>query len=306
VRVDGSDGLDPARAELPILVQPDHAPCIGALDPPATDGAVVLLTAPRRFALRVVTDDLDLYPPPPPGDPYLGAAALAWSMRPAGATRVDRAARRRRRGRSRPRAVRARRSPRAAGRGRRSHAALAGHPPGLRARGGLVQHRAPGRLRAAPDLARGGAMMTPRRPLALVLALALAGCGAEQLQPDQDARACSLAVQVEPGDPIAPTTVTARATVTGAERRLHLYLDRAPRRRPGGGDPAHPRQSRHRLHRHHRRGLRRHPRRRRRGPGVYALAGAGERPRPGRHAGRAAAAGSRRPRPRAPRCKSGP
>jgi hypothetical protein len=86
VRVDGSDGLDPARAELPILVQPDHAPCIGALDPPATDGAVVLLTAPRRFALRVVTDDLDLYPPPPPGDPYLGAAALAWSMRPAGAT----------------------------------------------------------------------------------------------------------------------------------------------------------------------------------------------------------------------------
>jgi hypothetical protein len=58
-------------------------------------------------------------------------------------------------------------------------------------------------------------MMTPRRPLALVLALALAGCGAEQLQPDQDARACSLAVQVEPGDPVAPTTVTARATVTG-------------------------------------------------------------------------------------------
>lgn len=85
VRVDATDGIDAERVDLPILVQPDHAPCLSAVEPVSADGAVILVTAPRRFAVGVVADDLDLYPPPPPGDPYLGAATLAWSMRAVGA-----------------------------------------------------------------------------------------------------------------------------------------------------------------------------------------------------------------------------
>lgn len=85
VRVDGTDGLEAARGELAVQVRPDHAPCLTAVEPSVADGAVVIATAPRRFAVVVVADDLDLYPAPPPGDPYLGAAALRWSQRPAGA-----------------------------------------------------------------------------------------------------------------------------------------------------------------------------------------------------------------------------
>lgn len=85
VRVDGSDGIDVGRGEATIRVQPDHAPCLTAVEPAVADGAVVIATAPRRFAVVVATDDLDPFPAPPPGDPFLGAATLRWSMRPAGA-----------------------------------------------------------------------------------------------------------------------------------------------------------------------------------------------------------------------------
>ncbi|MBK9030681.1 MAG: hypothetical protein IPL61_04970 [Myxococcales bacterium] len=85
VRVVGDDGTDTAQAEVTIAVRPDHAPCLGAVEPATAAGAVVIALAPRRFAVVVVADDLDVYPPPPPDDPFLGAAELAWSMRPVGA-----------------------------------------------------------------------------------------------------------------------------------------------------------------------------------------------------------------------------
>lgn len=84
VRVDASDGLGTGRGELPIAVRPDHAPCIGAIEPATTDGAVLVTTEPRRFAVLVVADDLDSYPAPAPGTPFVGAATLAWSMRAIG------------------------------------------------------------------------------------------------------------------------------------------------------------------------------------------------------------------------------
>ncbi len=83
VRVTASDRIERRDTDTSILVRPDHAPCLGATEP--ASGAVVLATAPRRFAVLVVSDDLDVYPAPPPGDPYLGAASFAWSMRPVGA-----------------------------------------------------------------------------------------------------------------------------------------------------------------------------------------------------------------------------
>ena len=84
IRVDASDGLASGRGELPIAVRPDHAPCIGAIEPATTDGAVLVTTEPRRFAVLVVADDLDSYPAPAPGTPFVGAARLAWSMRKVG------------------------------------------------------------------------------------------------------------------------------------------------------------------------------------------------------------------------------
>jgi hypothetical protein len=85
VRVDAADGQTTARGELALQVRPDHAPCLTSVEPSVADGAVVIATAPRRFAVEVVSDDLDLFPAPPAGDPYLGAARLRWSQRPAGA-----------------------------------------------------------------------------------------------------------------------------------------------------------------------------------------------------------------------------
>ena len=85
VRVEADDGTEVTRGELAIQVRPDHAPCLAAVEPTTPDGAVVIAIAPRRFAVVVVADDLDTYPPPAPDDPFLGAAALVWSMRPVGA-----------------------------------------------------------------------------------------------------------------------------------------------------------------------------------------------------------------------------
>ena len=51
--------------ELPVLVQADQPPCLGALTPVVPpDGASFPLDDERRFAVLTVDDDLDVYPPP--------------------------------------------------------------------------------------------------------------------------------------------------------------------------------------------------------------------------------------------------
>jgi len=93
VRITASDGLDDFVYDLPIIVVPDQPPCLGAVDPaPAPVGSYLILDAPRRIGVLAVEDDLDVYPPPPANDPYLGAAELRWYVRAPGAssyTQVD-------------------------------------------------------------------------------------------------------------------------------------------------------------------------------------------------------------------------
>ncbi|MCA9678269.1 MAG: hypothetical protein H6709_16740 [Kofleriaceae bacterium] len=76
-------GHDPLGAEvettLTVPFADDQWPCIGAADPGfPPEGASVVLDAPRRFALLSVQDDLDIWPPPPPSDPYLDATSFRW------------------------------------------------------------------------------------------------------------------------------------------------------------------------------------------------------------------------------------
>lgn len=85
VRVTATDGIDTAVESRTLVVEPDRAPCIGATDPPAATGAL-LLDGRRRISVLAVDDDLDVYPFPPPSDLYLGPATFSWSVRAAGAT----------------------------------------------------------------------------------------------------------------------------------------------------------------------------------------------------------------------------
>jgi hypothetical protein len=63
----------------------DTPPCIAALDPiVAPDGAVLPISAPTRFAVPLVTDDLDPYPALA-GEPLFGTSAFQWSILPPGA-----------------------------------------------------------------------------------------------------------------------------------------------------------------------------------------------------------------------------
>jgi hypothetical protein len=76
---------DPLGAEdtemIEIPIGPDRAPCIADAFPLAPPpGAVMIVDEPRRFSVLVVTDDLDVFPAPPPNDPYRGAATFRWSM----------------------------------------------------------------------------------------------------------------------------------------------------------------------------------------------------------------------------------
>lgn len=92
VRVTVLDGIDLDVVDLTILVVPDAPPCLGASDPTPVPDTTLLLDAPRRFSVLVVEDDLDIYPAPAPGDPYLGAASFRWYVRAPGAagfTQVD-------------------------------------------------------------------------------------------------------------------------------------------------------------------------------------------------------------------------
>lgn len=69
---------------LTITVVADRPPCVRSTDPAAVAGAVLVLDRPRRFAVVVVEDDLDVYPAAP-GDPFLGVTSFRWSLRPVGA-----------------------------------------------------------------------------------------------------------------------------------------------------------------------------------------------------------------------------
>jgi hypothetical protein len=65
-----------------VVVDADAPPCIAATDPLVPPpGAVISLDELRRFAVLVVADDLDVWPPPPPNDPYAGEATFAWKIR---------------------------------------------------------------------------------------------------------------------------------------------------------------------------------------------------------------------------------
>jgi hypothetical protein len=87
VHITVADGVDTRTYEETIIVVPDQPPCLGALDPaPPPPGSTLVLDAPRRIAVLVVEDDLDIYPAPPPDDPYLGPAGLRWYVRAPGAS----------------------------------------------------------------------------------------------------------------------------------------------------------------------------------------------------------------------------
>ncbi|HUQ01174.1 MAG TPA: hypothetical protein VM261_01705 [Kofleriaceae bacterium] len=87
VKITVADDIDTTIYEETIIVVPDQPPCLGALDPaPPPAGSSIVLDAPRRIGVLVVEDDLDIYPAPPPDDPYLGPAGLRWYVRAPGTT----------------------------------------------------------------------------------------------------------------------------------------------------------------------------------------------------------------------------
>lgn len=66
-----------------ILVQDDMPPCIASTDPRAVEGGRYIVdrdSAPRRFAVLSVRDDLDVYPPPLPEQAPMGSALLRWQV----------------------------------------------------------------------------------------------------------------------------------------------------------------------------------------------------------------------------------
>ncbi len=84
VEVTATDGNGGSVTEqIPIVVGEDIPPCIAATDPDAVVQGVYVIDAdddPRRFAVLSVTDDLDVYPPPPDDAEFLGTASFSWSI----------------------------------------------------------------------------------------------------------------------------------------------------------------------------------------------------------------------------------
>jgi hypothetical protein len=89
VEVEARDVLGAsATARATVFFQQDGPPCIAATDPPALAEAGYIVergAAPRRFAVLAVSDDLDVYPPPPSqtadGRPSpQGTARFRWSI----------------------------------------------------------------------------------------------------------------------------------------------------------------------------------------------------------------------------------
>lgn len=87
VRATASDPLGhQVTADQTIVIAADRDPCLAQWTPIAPlDGTAALpLSAPTRFAVPVVTDDLDVYPTVP-GDPVLGTTTFQWSIEKPGA-----------------------------------------------------------------------------------------------------------------------------------------------------------------------------------------------------------------------------
>lgn len=89
VEVEATDVLGASNtARATVFFQEDGPPCIAATDPPAQADAGYIVergAAPRRFAVLSVSDDLDVYPPPPAqtadGRPSpQGTARFRWSI----------------------------------------------------------------------------------------------------------------------------------------------------------------------------------------------------------------------------------
>jgi hypothetical protein len=82
VRVTVTDPIGTATTvEEMISIGPDRPPCIADVAPLAPPpGNTLTFDQLRRFSVLVVTDDLDVYPAPPLGDPYLGPATFTWFL----------------------------------------------------------------------------------------------------------------------------------------------------------------------------------------------------------------------------------
>ena len=71
--------------DLSVPIAADALPCIAATDPIiAPGGAALPISAPTRFSVPLVTDDLDPYPAVP-DEPLFGTPLFLWSILPPGA-----------------------------------------------------------------------------------------------------------------------------------------------------------------------------------------------------------------------------
>ena len=79
VEVTATDPVGAASTDtFPVLVGPDRPPCIAHNWPEVPPAGELPLDELRRFSVLVVDDDLDVFPPPPPGDPFRGEATFRW------------------------------------------------------------------------------------------------------------------------------------------------------------------------------------------------------------------------------------
>jgi hypothetical protein len=82
VSVTVADPLGTETTELQqVLIGTDHPPCIADVFPAVPpDGNTMPLDQLRRFEVLNVEDDLDIYPPPAPSDPFFGPAEFTWFL----------------------------------------------------------------------------------------------------------------------------------------------------------------------------------------------------------------------------------
>jgi hypothetical protein len=74
-----------SASDFIVDVTTDLPPCITSPSPIASPTDELPLFEPTLFEVPIVLDDLDVYPPPQPGDPDLGTATFTWSIKQPGA-----------------------------------------------------------------------------------------------------------------------------------------------------------------------------------------------------------------------------